>query len=357
MTVNPIRVLVVDDSRIFRSAIEVGIRQEPDCVIAGSVWSGEKALDFINEHPVDLVTLDVEMPGIGGLETLKKIRDRNATLPFHQRVQVLLVSAITKRGASITIEGLMNGAFDFICKPIDGTPDENMRAMQQQLASKIEVFRQRRGLVRPAEKLASVQPRQLTAVASTRFRAIAIGCSTGGPEALSVLLPQLVQVTSLPIFIVQHIAAGFTEHLCMMLERKSKRRVIEARDFDVVQPEAVYMAPPASIGHPQARNEVGNGSQRASARTWNATFRFSLFAVSGTCVSRSLLTMILTGMDCDGADALPMIKRSSGYVIAQDEASSVVWGMPGAAVRTGLVDQVVSLANMAQTVASVLESQ
>ena len=144
MDLEPLRILVVDDSRIFRGALESALDGRAGVRVVGSVWNGEKAIEFVRQTPPDLVTLDVNMPGRGGLETLSDIQDFNASRPDRRRVGVLLVSALTERGAAITVEGLQRGAFDFIRKP-DG-PDEKVNAalLRQQLFEKIDVFAQRR---------------------------------------------------------------------------------------------------------------------------------------------------------------------------------------------------------------------
>src|SRR4051794_38450344 len=140
MNTEPLRILIVDDSRIFRSALEGVLKGHPGVRVVGSVWSGEKAVDFVRESPPDLVTLDLNMPGRGGLETLDDIRQLNASRPENLPVGVLLVSALTERGAAITVEGLARGAFDFIRKP-DGPDDQaNTAILRQELLEKIGLF-------------------------------------------------------------------------------------------------------------------------------------------------------------------------------------------------------------------------
>src|SRR4051812_49226737 len=145
MAPEPLRILVVDDSRIFRGALESALEGRTGMRVVGSVWNGEKAIEFIRQTPPDLVTLDLNMPGQGGLETLSHIQEINASRPDRPPVGVLLVSALTERGAAVTVEGLQRGAFDFIRKP-DG-PDEraNEALLRQQLFEKIDLFAQRRG--------------------------------------------------------------------------------------------------------------------------------------------------------------------------------------------------------------------
>src|SRR5262249_54809653 len=212
MNPEPLRILLVDDSRIFRSALQRALEGRADIRVVGSVWNGEKAVDFVRHSPPDLVTLDVNMPGRGGLETLSDIQELNASRPDFPPVGVLLISALTERGAAITIEGLERGAFDFIRKP-DG-PDEkdNANLLQEQLFEKIDLFARRRGRLSstavPRPKPSVALPIQRTG----RFQAVAIGSSTGGPEALVRLLPVLTKQASVPVFIVQHLPPGMTRY-------------------------------------------------------------------------------------------------------------------------------------------------
>ena len=198
MDLEPLRILVVDDSRIFRVPVESALEGRAGIRVVGSVWNGEKAIEFVRLTPPDLVTLDLNMPGRGGLETLSDIQDFNASRPDRPQVGVLLVSALTERGAAVTVEGLERGAFDFIKKP-DG-PDEkgNAALLRQQLFEKIDLFTQRRGRPSspaiPRPEPAAPSPCQRTG----RFHAVAIGSSTGGPEALVRVLPVLTRQASVP---------------------------------------------------------------------------------------------------------------------------------------------------------------
>src|SRR5262245_42032962 len=227
MNPEPLRVLIVDDSRIFRSALEGALKEHPGVRVVGSVWSGEKAVDFVRDSPPDLVTLDLNMPGRGGLETLSDIRQLNASRPDRPPVGVLLVSALTERGAAVTVEGLARGAFDFIRKP-DG-PDEKVNAaiLRQQLLEKIDLFAQRRR--RPAIEVARPQkPAAATPAApSGRYQAVAVGCSTGGPEALARLLPELTRRSTVLLLIVQHMPQDMTRFFAESLGRKCTYRVVE----------------------------------------------------------------------------------------------------------------------------------
>jgi two-component system chemotaxis response regulator CheB len=358
MNAQPLRILLVDDSRIFRGALQSALEGRADVRVVGSVWNGEKAVDFVRDSPPDLVTLDVNMPGRGGLETLSDIQALNAARPDLPPVGVLLVSALTERGAAITIEGLERGAFDFIRKP-DG-PDEkdNASLLQRQLFEKIDVFAKRRGrcfsAAVPQRTPAGAQPVQPTG----RFRAVAIGSSTGGPEALARLLPVLTKQASVPLFIVQHLPAGMTRYLADSLARKCEYRVVEASHGEAVEPSTAYIAPGGR--HMIVRNHEGRTVIALNDQPPENGCRPSvdvLFRSIAAAYPQSAVAIILTGMGCDGAKGSGPLKRNGAYVIAQDEATSVVWGMPGAAAATNNVDEILPLERIGPTVASLLGSR
>jgi two-component system chemotaxis response regulator CheB len=334
----PCRVLIVDDSRIFRELIETALRGTAEVV--GSVFNGEKALEFIAASPPDLVTLDFAMPGLDGLATLKRIQEFNATRPKSSAVGVLMVSAVTKTGARVTIEALEAGAFDFVTKPSAASADENRNELRRQLAAKVRAWQSRR----PAEP-APVPPSFKPMCRVGGVRAVLIGVSTGGPAALATLLPPLCEGTDVPVFVVQHMPDGFIPALVASLGRRCSHRVVEARDGEAVAPRTVYFAP-------SGRHMVLRGSADGTLQTGlndqppEQGFRPSvdvLFRSAAAALGGAAVALVLTGMQDDGTRGLGPLKRAGAYAIAQDEASSVVWGMPGAAVAAGLIDAVLRL--------------
>jgi two-component system chemotaxis response regulator CheB len=354
MSSEPLRVLIVDDSRIFRSALEDALRGLPGVRVVGSVWSGEKAVEFVRESPPDLITLDLNMPGQGGLVTLSDIRQLNASRPDMPSAGVLLISALTERGAAITVEGLARGAFDFIRKPVESDEKANAAKLRQELSEKISLFTQRRR--RPGA--APLPPKPVAAgppVRAGRFQAVAIGSSTGGPEALACLLPELTRRASVPLFIVQHLPAGMTRYFAESLERKCSYRVVEASDGEVVEPRTAYVAPGGRhmvLRKQGTRVAIALNDQppeNGCRPSVDVFFRSVADAYTG-----AVIAVVLTGMGTDGAKGLGPLRRIGAHVIAQDEASSVVWGMPGAAVATNLVDQVVPLEEIGPMVAKLL---
>ncbi len=340
MNAVPLRVLIVDDSRIFRGVIEDALVGRSDVQVVGSVWSGEKALEFARESLPDFVTLDIEMPGMGGIETLKALRElARAQL---RSIGVLLISSHTQRGAKVTIEGLQEGAFDFIPKPHSADSRENSAALRQQIHSKLDAFRSRRPVALPP--FASAKPLASAVRRKSRFRAVVIAASTGGPEALARLLPILAPVCPVPMFLVQHLPADFTAYFASSLASRCGTRVIEAEEGRVAEPGVLAVAPGGkhlllNVNHGQivtglSESPPENGCRPAA----DVLFRSAAAVYSG-----QVLAMVLTGMGSDGAKGAAVLKRAGAYVIAQDEASSVVWGMPGSTVAAGAANEVLPI--------------
>ncbi len=355
---DPATILIVDDSRIFRAVLEATLRGQDGLAVAGSVFSGQKALEFIRRHPPDLVTLDVEMPGMDGLQTLEAIQQINRSLAPGAEIGVVMVSAFTKRGADVTVQALEAGAFDFVTKPSGGSSEESLVILRQDLLPKVRMFLARRGRVAGATKTAPIprpEPPIATrpAAAPRTLKAVLIAASTGGPKALATLLPDLAGRVDAPILVVQHMPAEFTRSLAQSLARQARREVVEAEDGQPLRPRTVYIArggnhllvrvDPAGRLVTALNEQPPESGCRPSA---DVLFR------SAAILGRETVAIVLTGMGSDGTAGLVPLKRAGAYVIAQDEESSVVWGMPGNAVAAGLTDAVLSLGDIAAAVES-----
>jgi two-component system chemotaxis response regulator CheB len=351
---DPINVLIVDDSRLFRAAVEQALAGQPDIAVVGSVFSGAKALDFIRGTPPDVVTLDVEMPGLDGVATLEQIEIFNASRPPGPTVGVIMLSAFTRRGADVTVRALERGAFDFVTKPSGPSPEQNLATLRDELLPRIRACARLRTRAAPA----AAPRRPAPPAAAPRRRApvalIAIGASTGGPRALAELLPDLCAQTAPPILVVQHMPPNFTRSLADSLARQTRQLVVEAADGTPLAAARVFIAPGGRhmllrgssvsplIGLSDAPPENGC---RPSADV--------LFRSAAAVFGPGVLALILTGMGSDGAGGLAAVRRAGGYVIAQDEPTSVVWGMPGSAVEAGVVDEVCPLPEIAAAAAAV----
>lgn len=360
------RLLIVDDSRIFRSALADALAGADEVEVVGSVWNGAKALDFVRATPPDLVTLDVEMPGMNGLEVLREVQRFNASRPAEPAVGVLMVSAFTRRGADITIQALEAGAFDFLPKPAGANAAANLETLRQELLAKVRLFMARRG--RGAGRRAPAVPqgarkpdppsgtlRRLLPLPRP-LRAVLIAVSTGGPPALAELLPDLCARISLPVFVVQHMPPDFTASLARSLNARCTHQVVEAVDGAEVQPRTVYFAPGGKhlVVRLGTRGRVLTGLNEQPPEN---SFRPSadvLFRSAAAVYGGDVVALVLTGMGNDGTAGLAVLRRAGALVLAQDEATSVVWGMPGSAVAAGHVDAVLPLPRLAAAVEALI---
>ncbi len=355
-----IGVLIVDDSRLFRSALEQALSGQQDIEIVGSVFSGAKALEFVRQHPPSVVTLDVEMPGLDGLATLEQIEQLNDGRPPAQKTGVIMVSAFTRRGADVTVRALEAGAFDFVTKPTGPSPEVNLAALRDELLPRIRACARSRMRVAlpPAGDARPAAPPAAAPMASRRrapVLAIAIGASTGGPRALAAMLPELCARTAVPILVVQHMPPNFTQSLAESLARQIQQPVVEAAEGLPLVSARVFVAPGGKhmvLRGTTAAPTIGlnDGPPENGCRPSADV----LFRSVASTLGAGVLAVILTGMGNDGTAGLGAIRRAGGYVIAQDEASSVVWGMPGSAVEAGVVDEVRSLEQIASSAAAVV---
>lgn len=360
------RVLIVDDSRISRTFIESVINEEPDLQVVGSVFSGEKALEFLLSTTPDLITLDVEMPGLGGLETLEEIQRLNASLPPQEQIGVLMVSAYTPKMAEVTAAALRGGAYDFVTKPSTQIDATTPVVFRQELVFKLRKYLQQNRSHRP-RKMPPPAPMSRPAVSanssaiateSRSFEAILIGASTGGPRALADLLPALTAISSIPILIVQHLPVGFTRSLADNLQRYLPCPIQEAENGQPILPNNIYLA---SGGRHLTLARGGRGEliallTDAPPESGCRPSASVLFRAAAAALGPKTLAIILTGMGNDGAKGLSELYHSGGYVIAQDEASSVVWGMPGSAVAEAAVHRILPLDLIAAHVATLTRS-
>ena len=361
----PVRILVVDDSKVFRSILEKILSSIPDVQVIGGVGKGADALEFLRMRTVDLVTLDVEMPDMNGLEALQKMIEHKAT--FRAMPDVLMISSLTRTGSDITLKALELGAFDFIAKP-----GPNMQNAQEHLGrmlkNAITIWKNKQKLSvnrpKPAPTTFSnahvvqplpAAPKYPMAAPSAHTKqvmAIVLGVSTGGPRSLADMLPKLCMTTELPILLVQHMPPNFTKSLADSLALKCRHKVVEGESGMVVEPRHVYIAPGGSHMTVRTRGtdfvlETNQDPPENGCRpSVDVLFRSAARAYPND----SLIGIILTGMGNDGTPSLPDMKRKNAYLIAQDEESSVVFGMPRAAAATGLLDKIASLTHIPDAV-------
>jgi len=363
--IEPAKILIVDDSKVFRSILEKIISGIPGVQVVGSADSGLTAIEFLRLRTVDLVTLDVEMPGMDGLETLKKMfacKDELKAVP-----EVLMVSSLTRTGSEITLKALEHGAFDFVAKP---APDvqNSQESLTRMLRSAIGAWlsRRSRGVARAlgtatqggAARAAGIGASFSYTLAKPSVHvkpvmAIVLGVSTGGPKSLAEMLPKLCSVTHLPILLVQHMPPNFTRSLADSLNTKCSHTVMEGLPNTVVQDKTVYIAPGGNhmVVKTRGAQFVLENNQDPPENGCRPSVDVLFRSAAAAYPPDSLVGVILTGMGNDGTPSLPSLKSKNAYLIAQDEDTSVVFGMPRAAAATGLLDKVVPLMHVPDAVA------
>ncbi|MBD3419185.1 MAG: chemotaxis-specific protein-glutamate methyltransferase CheB [Chitinivibrionales bacterium] len=353
----PIKILVVDDSVLYRRlAFEVAASL-PDIEVVGTAPNGDLALRKLRQNPVDLVLCDVHMPEKDGVETLAEIqREFSDTL-------VVMMSGISTRSASITIKALQMGALDFIRKPDGATPEENRRQLHDDLNNVLRHVRTKmntRRILRrdegeskaaapPPSRPERIEPVVAIAPIPRSFGVLTIGVSTGGPEALNKLIPQLPAGLPVPVLLVQHMPAHFTKSLAESLDKKSALKVVEGEDGQSVQHGIVYIAPGGrhmTVVHKQGRVRIAlnDGPPENSCRpAVDVLFR----SVANVYGSAGIMSCVLTGMGSDGAKGMRVLKRRGCYCVTQSDSSCVVYGMPRAVDEAGLSDKSLPIESIA----------
>lgn len=344
----PLQILIVDDSALFRTMLQNVIRDLPDCNVCGTASNGEQALDAIAQLTPDVVTLDVEMPGLSGIDVLRELRRRKA------RCKVIMLSRLTVAGAQITTDALLEGAFDFILKPSGSALQQNRQLLADALAAQLQAIRQQLADSPPTQPLPLNTPRTPThANAATTPALIVIGCSTGGPDALANLIPDLPYNLPVPVIVVQHMPAGFTHSLANRLNEASELSVAEAADGDVLAPGKVFLAK----GGLQLKLIRDPSAKVALRLTDDPPENFCRPAIDYTLRSAATLygprtiAVILTGMGQDGAAGCRAVHEAGGHIIAQHPEGCTVYGMPRAALRTGTVHEELKLHEIAPKLA------
>lgn len=344
MTTSPVRVLVVDDSALMRKLIPQIIETDNSIHVVGTAMDGNFGLKKIEELKPQVITLDLEMPGMGGIDMLKEIMRRH-------RIPVIVVSSHTTRGASITLKALSLGAFDFVAKPRDVS--SRMQEVAQELISKIKAAAQSRGIAVHPEPEIPVPSRRAKAKAGLGqqpTKIIAIGISTGGPQSLHYLLAQLPADFPGSIVVVQHMPEGFTDMFAKRLDECCALNVKEAQSGDLLLAGRVLISP--GNRHLKVKRmplgDVAILSDDARVNGHRPSADVMFRSVAEEFGARAV-GLIMTGMGEDGAQGLGVIKAAGGVTIAQGEESCIVFGMPKAAIERGHATRVVELEALAST--------
>ena len=371
---DPIRVLVVDDTILYRKVIGDVIASIPGAEVCGTAANGRFALTKITTLKPDLITLDIEMPEMNGLELLEELKKTGIKLP-----RIIMLSTLTTRGGDMTIRALELGAFDFITKPQSGTTSENIEKIRTQLTPVVTALIQekkfrsrlrnarvtltraaapREAKVQKKIKVSPPLPRRVKRPLGRPSEVVAIGISTGGPNALAAMLPKLSADIGVPILIVQHMPPVFTKSLAGSLNNKCAIEVKEAEDGDLLKPGLALIAP----GGKQMRVEAHRDGIHRLVRitddppenSCKPSADYLFRSVASHYVGRAT-GVIMTGMGQDGFKGLQKMHETGAVILAQDEASCTVYGMPKAPAEAGITDKVVSLSDMARALTMTLK--
>lgn len=341
-----IRVLVVDDSVVIRRLLSDILSQDPEIEVAGTAPNGKIALSKLTQINPDLVTLDIEMPELDGLETLVPLRKQFPKLP------VIMFSTLTERGAMSTLDALARGASDYVTKPANvGSVNAGMQQVKDQLIPKIKSLCQQKLPPRAPTATIARSPLRRPPAAAAPARApevLVIGSSTGGPQALATVLRELPKDFPIPIAVVQHMPPVFTRHLAARLDQECALEVAEATAGEVLRPGLVLIAPgDFHLELVRQGTQVVTALQQGPPENSCRPAVDVLFRSAAQVFGPGCLGVVLTGMGQDGMRGSEHIVATGGMVLAQDEATSVVWGMPRAVAEAGLASQVVPLTSIA----------
>jgi len=349
-----IRVLVVDDSVVIRRLVTQALSEDAAFDVVGIAANGAIALQKIPQVQPDVLTLDIEMPEMDGLETLRRVKQE------YPAVKVVMFSTLTERGGRHTLEALSLGADDYVTKAANvGSLDTSLARLRGELSPKIKQFFTRETtppVVRSSTAATIPGPRDLApppergprASLTNRVDIVAIGVSTGGPNALAAMIPEIAETIPCPMVITQHMPPMFTRLLSERLSAHSSIEVREAQEGDVLKPGTALMAPGGFHLKLRRRGHevvacLDEGPQENSCRPAVDVMFRSVQEVYGA----HALAVIMTGMGKDGLAATESMYQAGSPVIAQDRDTSVVWGMPGYIVETGLADVVAPLDRIA----------
>lgn len=345
---NKIKVIAVDDSALMRKIISDMINSEPDMEVVMTARNGQDLLEKLGKCNPDVITLDVEMPKMDGIATLKELKSRKYHIP------IIMLSSISKRGTRLTMECLETGAFDFISKP-SGAISLDLEKIKCELIEKIHLAVDKKKVdeVRVNKAInreLSISERSSNLKNNTRkkINAVTIGASTGGPKALYKVITKLPSDIGVPIFIVQHMPVGFTKAFAERLDNNSKLKVFEAFDGQKIDSSVVYVAPGGFHMEVGKDNKISLNKEPTMWGVRPAVDK--LFISASEIYGEHLLSVVLTGMGRDGAQGTIEVKKNGGITISEDESTCTIYGMPKMAYETGMVDLVLPIDEIPTTI-------
>jgi two-component system, chemotaxis family, protein-glutamate methylesterase/glutaminase len=348
------RVLLADDAVVVRKVLSQAIEKDPDLEVAATAVNGRIALTKFETEKPDIVLLDIEMPEMDGLETVRELRK------IDTRVPIIMFSTLTERGASITLEALALGATDYVTKPSNVNGAATLDAITAELIPKIRALCRLRGGRNGL--LPETAPSRAPLVAKPRLlvpaQIVVIGVSTGGPDALAHLLPTLPANFCTPILIAQHMPPIFTSMLATRLAAKSAFPVRECVAGEQVKPGCALIAPgDFHMLVQQERGTVRIAMHQGARENFCRPSVDVLFRSVAAVFGPRTLAIVLTGMGQDGLRGCEELRAQGARIYVQDEASSVVWGMPGFVARAGLADKVLPLHQIGQEIVNATRLQ
>ncbi|MGH4050342.1 MAG: protein-glutamate methylesterase/protein-glutamine glutaminase [Clostridium sp.] len=349
-----VKVIVVDDSALMRKIISDMINGQEEMEVIDTAKNGQELLAKIVLKTPDVITLDIEMPKMNGIQTLKELKKMNINIP------VIMISSVSKVGTESTMESLAQGAFDFVSKP-SGAISINIDIVKEELLQKIKLaFMKNKGKLTKAPQKKVISSREASNRSANRvegtlernIEAVVIGASTGGPKALYEVITALPSNLGASVLVVQHMPVGFTKAFADRLNLNSKLKVTEAEDGELIEKNVVYIAPGGY------HMQVGK-SKRIMLNTeptiWGVRPAVDKLFISATNIYGSrLLSVILTGMGRDGANGTAIIKDNGGITMAEHQSTCIIYGMPKAAFETGKVDEIIPLGNIAHEIIKIV---
>ena len=356
-----IRVLVVDDSVVVRRLVSDTLAADPQIEVVGVAANGQIALTKVEQLAPDLVTMDIEMPVMDGIEAVRAVRKAGHLMP------IIMFSTLTERGAVATLDALAAGATDYVAKPANvGSVQQSLAQVAGELIPRIKAFVPRpagsalgsgptaRPSTAPPARGAAAKPVALRSRTepAARPRVVVLGSSTGGPEALSKVVSGLSAPLPVPVVVVQHMPPVFTRQLAARLDRMGPSTVVEVVGGEELRPGTVYIAPGGrhlelTASAHGARTRLTDGPPVNFCRpAVDVLFRSAVEVYRG-----AVLGVVLTGMGSDGRSGSEAIVSAGGSVLVQDEPTSVVWGMPGSVATAGLAHQIAPIEEVAGTIA------
>jgi len=362
-----LRIMVVDDTVVYRKIVSDVISDIPGMEVVGIANNGKIALNKINSLKPDLLTLDIEMPEVNGLEVLEVIKNDFPELG------AIMVSTLTRKGGDMTMKSLELGAFDFIAKPQSGTMEENRETIKRDLAPMLKAFYRRKEIKEllgrksvhnqafsgGSNKLSGEFIRRGSIATGKRARSeiIGIGVSTGGPNALSQMMPKLPGNLGVPILIVQHMPAVFTQSMAKSLNSKCDLEVREASDGESIRSDTALIAPGGKqmkvVAGADGKSRIVRITDDPPENSCKPSVDYLFRSLARHYVGRAT-GIIMTGMGTDGTLGMKLMKKNGATTIAQDELSCVVYGMPKESIEAGVVDIVAPLDRIADEIRRVV---